>query len=160
GAAPGRDRFTLVLAAEDWPSLDERAGPLPLSERIAAEGQRWLVDRHDRLWIGSGETPGITVLDLQTRRLARYRPGDPESAPGRPVIAFFEDHAGGVWVRSLSGLRRVSPPSPVFRHLALPAPGHATRLGLDRQGRILAAVFCGPTYRLRADLAFERHPAI
>ncbi len=155
------DRFSLVLDAEDWPSLDEGAARSPLPDLILSEGHRWLVDGHDRLWIGSSESPGLAVLDLRTGRLARYRhhAGDPASAPDRPVMAFFEDRAGGVWVSTFSGLRRVAPPSAVFQHHALPAPDRSTRLALDRQGRILASVFCGATYRLRAEGTFERHPA-
>ena len=63
---------------------------------------------------------------------------------GAAAVAAVEDRAGGVWVSTFNGLRRVAPPSPVFQHLALPAPGRATRLTLDRQGRILASVFERP----------------
>ena len=155
------DRFSLVLDAEDWPSLDEGTTRRPLPDLILSEGHRWLVDGHDRLWIGSSESPGLAVLDLRTSRLARYRhhSGDPASASDRPTITFFEDRAGGVWVSTFNGLRRVAPPSAVFRHRALPAPDRSTRLTLDRRGRILASVFCGATYRLRAGGTFEHHPA-
>lgn len=155
------DRFTLVVAARDWPSLDAHAARRTLARRAADEGHRWIVDGYDRLWIASGETPGVTVLDLRTGRLARYHhhPGDPVSPSERPTIAFFEDRAGGVWVSSFNGVRRVAPPSGVFRHLALPTPDRGTRLALDRQGRLLAGVFCGATYRLQAGGSFERHPA-
>src|SRR5690606_18782378 len=90
----------------------------------------------------------------------RHRPGDPVSAPDSPTIAFFEDRAGGLWVSTFRGLRRVAPPSHVFHHLPLPAPDRSTRLVLDRQDRLLVSVFCGATYRLRADEVFEPHPAV
>ncbi len=156
-----RDRFALALGAERWPSLDEHAAPLPLARRIADEGHRWLVDGHDRLWIGSGDAAGLAVLDLRTGHLARYRhrPDDPVSAPNSPTITFFEDRAGGVWVSTYQGLRRVTPPSTLFRHLSVPTPDRSTRLALDRQGRLLVSVFCGTTYRLGPLGTFERHPA-
>lgn len=150
-------RFVSILEGEKWPSLNDSSMYRPFPERLHSEGQRWFVDSYDRLWVGSSETPGLVVLDLQTGSLSRYefRPDIPWSVPSSPTITFSEDRTGGVWVSTFSGLRHVAPLSSVFHHITLPETDRSVRLALDREGQLLAGVFCGRIFRLETENGIE-----
>ena len=128
---PARDRFTLALGAGRWPSLDEHARRAPSTAARRGGGAPLVRRRHDRLWLGTRDAPGLAVLDLRTGHLARYRhrPDDPMSAPNSPTITFFEDRAGGVWVSTYQGAPARDPaehplPAPLRPY---PRPQHPAR---------------------------------
>jgi ligand-binding sensor domain-containing protein len=58
-----------------------------------------LVDRKNRLWVGTFET-GLSLYDAARDRFVNFlpRPGDSLSLQSRGVLALMEDRAGSIWM--------------------------------------------------------------
>jgi len=98
----------------------------PLSDNHV---QALLVDRKNRLWIGTKEG-GLMVWDLDNDDLRTFRHdvGDPGSLSSDNVWSLFEDREGHVWIGTLGGgLNRWLPESRTFRRYAV-VDGDATSL--------------------------------
>lgn len=87
-----------------------------LKKRIGQKILALLLDKNQRLWIGS-ETKGLSVYDLKSGELKHFRnnPHDIESISSNFVYQIYQDHMRRVWVAtSGGGLNRYHPENDSF----------------------------------------------
>ena len=71
-----------------------------------------LLDRKQRLWVGTWET-GLSLYDPARDRFINFlpRPGDSSWLQGKTVVAILEDRSGNIWLGTLlDGLVRIEMP--------------------------------------------------
>ncbi|PXY01705.1 hybrid sensor histidine kinase/response regulator [Marinifilum breve] len=102
---PKTERFSDYFEDEDQKLL--------VGQKILA----LLIDRNDRLWIGS-ESKGLSVHDLNTGKLKNYRRNfnEANSISSDFIYQIYQDHMRRVWVAtSGGGLNRYQPESDDFK---------------------------------------------
>jgi signal transduction histidine kinase/DNA-binding response OmpR family regulator/ligand-binding sensor domain-containing protein len=114
-----------------------------------------LIDRKNRLWVGTFET-GLSLYDAPRDRFINFlpHPGDSSWLQNKGVLAIFEDHSGGIWLGlEFGGVVRLEiPDSPEvnnpdslariirFRTYSLVTPSNIARDFFERDdGKILVA---------------------
>ena len=85
------------LRCYDATGRSQYVPPLP------AEVKALLIDRHDRLWIG---TTGLGLLTFEKGAFSYFAKAD--GLPDDNVTALYEDHEGSLWVGTRNGLCQLS----------------------------------------------------
>lgn len=84
-----------------------------------------LVDRHDRVWVGTED--GLNLFDPKTGRFRRYRLAETQRFRTEPIVALFEDRDGRLWTGTNGRLYEYDPQADRFVELE-PFTGPAERL--------------------------------